>query len=330
METQNNVRIKMLKIWELLCQETDEEHPMETTTILQKLKEMGIVCDRRTLYSDIKILNACGYEIFCKRAKNNEYYVVDRKFDIPELRILLDAVQAASFITEKKTEEFVDKLATLAGSRKGEVLKQNIVAFNTTKSTNEAIYYSVNEIALAINNHKRIEFYYFDYDTAHNKVYRKDKKKYKVNPYATIFSNDCYYLACYHGRYDNIVHYRIDRMDGVKMIDEPIPEVEGIKKFDIKAHKKQIFSMYGGEVTTVTFKADKSLIDTVYDKFGDKLKIYPIDENTIGFSAEVQVSPMFIGWCCAFGSRMKATSPPSVIEEISKHIEALSNTYKSE
>lgn len=157
MESQNYVRIKMLKIWELLCQETDEDHPMDTITILQKLKEMGIVCDRRTLYNDIKILNDCGYEIICRRSRNNEYFVMDRSFDLPELHILLDAIQAAGFITKSKSKVLIDKVASLAGSRKGEVLKRNIVAFNTTKNCNEAIYYSVNEITV-ITLPKRTRF----------------------------------------------------------------------------------------------------------------------------------------------------------------------------
>ena len=158
MEKENVKRVRLLRIWEILKQESDEEHPMSSLVLLSKLKEGGIECDRRTLYSDIKVLNYFGYEILCNRSTTNEYYVVDREFDIPEIHILMDAVQAASFITEKKTEELVDKIAHLAGSQRAEVLKQNIVKFNSTKGTNEHIYYSVSEIAKAINNHKKVTF----------------------------------------------------------------------------------------------------------------------------------------------------------------------------
>ena len=150
MKPEKAFRIRLVKILEILRQETDEDNPMPTNTLIKKLAEQGIECDRRTLYRDIQVLNEYGYEVLCTGAISNEYYVVDRSFDIPELRILLDAVQAASFITPKKTEVLVDKIADLAGSHRAEVLKKNIMRFNITKHTHEAIYYYVNEIESAI------------------------------------------------------------------------------------------------------------------------------------------------------------------------------------
>ena len=133
MKTDKILKLKLVKIWEILSQETDEDHPMGTTALLSKLKELGIDCDRRTLYADIDALNECGYEILCRRSTSNMYYVMDRKFSVGEIRIMMDAVQAASFVTEKKTNELVDKISHLAGSKKAEVLKQNIVTFALTK-----------------------------------------------------------------------------------------------------------------------------------------------------------------------------------------------------
>ena len=232
-------RIRLLKIWEILRQETDEENPMGTETLRKKIAEFGFHCDRRTLYDDIRVLNEFGYEILCRRSSSNEYYVVERTFDIPEVQILMDAVQAASFVTNKKTDQLVDKIAQLAGSQRGDVLKKNIVQFHTPKSTNEGIYYVVDEITNAIENQRQIEFYYFGYDTNHNRVYRKDKKRYTVNPLATVFCDDEYYLMCYDDKHGNIGHYRIDRMDSVKMTDKPITETEQSKQFDLSRHKRQ-------------------------------------------------------------------------------------------
>ena len=145
-------KIKLLRLWEMLSQETDEEHPMGTTTILTRLAEMGIDCTRKTLYDDIKVLNEYGYEILCQRGISNEYYVVDKKLDLAELRILLDAIQAASSITEKKTAILVDKLANLGGSKRAEILKKYIVAVNTPKTDNDSIFYNVDTINEAIIN----------------------------------------------------------------------------------------------------------------------------------------------------------------------------------
>lgn len=320
-------KLKMLKIWEMLCRETDEDNPMPSTAIIKKLGDMGIPCDRRTLYKDIDALNENGYEVLCNRSRQNEYYVLERNFDLAELHILIDAVQAASFVTEDKTTELVNKIATLSGEKKAEVLKSNTVAFNTVKSTNEKIYYSVNEIITAIECKKKIEFYYFNYDTSHQKVYRKDKQKYVVNPYATIFSNDSYYLLCYDDKHEGMAHYRIDRMDTVRITDEPITKRADLKKFDIKKHKKQVFNMFAGEHTGVTIRIDKALIDAIYDKFGTSIKMQAVNENEAEFTTEVQISPAFIGWCISFGNKLQVISPDTVIEKIKEQIEGLKNLY---
>ena len=152
-------KIRLLRLWEILKKETDEDHPIGTTTLISRLTSEGMSCNRATIYSDIALLNKFGYEILCNRSMSNEYYVVNRDFDIPEIQILIDAVQAASFITESKTPVLVDKLAQLAGSKRAAVLKKNIVEFSTIKGENELIYYSVDEITSAITNKKKIEFY---------------------------------------------------------------------------------------------------------------------------------------------------------------------------
>ena len=320
-------KLKMLKIWEILCRETDENNPMPSTVLMKMLADMGIPCDRRTLYKDIEALNENGYEVLCNRSRQNEYYVLDRKFDNAELHILMDAVQASSFVTEEKTNELVGKIATLAGNCKGEVLKSNAVAFNTVKSTNEKIYYSVNEIVTAIEEKKKIEFYYFDYDASHNKVYRKNKQKYTVNPYATIFSNDSYYLLCYDDKHEGMAHYRIDRMDTVKITDAPITKRPDLKKFDVKKHKKQVFNMFLGENVAVTMRIKTSLFDTIFDKFGTSIQLKMVSENEAEFTQDVQISPAFIGWCCSLGNKLKVVSPSSVVEKIKNQIEELRNEY---
>ena len=331
MSIQNATRIKLLKIWEILCQETDEEHPMESTVLIEKLAELGVPCERKTLYRDIETLCEYGYEVICERGKKNQYYVLDRSFDLPELHILLDAVQAASFITPQKTVQLVDKIANLAGSRKGEVIKRNIVSFNNTKNTNEKIYYSVNEIVRAITKRKQIEFMYFDYDSKHNKVYRKEGNKYVMNPYATIFSNDNYYMLAYNDKHKTIIHFRVDRMDFVRMTDKDILPLNDAETFDVTKHKKEVFGMFIGKEESVKFVVDKSLLDVVFDRFGSKIILSKIDEDRYSFSTDVQISPIFLGWCCAFGDKLKVVAPDSVVESIKQHIMGLDELYnKSE
>lgn len=328
MNKENVKRVRLLRIWEILKQETDEDNPMTSLTLLEKLKKCGIECDRRTLYNDIKVLNDFGYEILCNRSVTNEYYVMDRDFDIPEIHILMDAVQAASFITGKKTSELVDKIARLAGSQRGEVLKQNIVKFNSTKGSNESIYYSVNEISVAINNRKKIKFLYFDYNEKHVKVYRKEGVFYVVNPVATIFANDKYYLVCYDDKHGNLASYRVDRMESVTVLEDDITETEESKKFDIIRHKRQLFGMYTGETETVHFEAEKSILDHIFDVFSDNTRFHEMKDGKLSFSAEVQTSPMFFSWCATFGSKLKIISPTGVIDKYTEFLNESLNQYK--
>ena len=330
----NSRKIKLLKIWEILSRDTNENNPMPTPVLIEKLAECGIEVDRKILYSDIKLLNDFGYEVMCRRSSSNEYYVEDRKFNIPEIHILMDAVRAAGFITEKKTDELISKIAQLAGSKRVEVMTRNIVEFQTAKSINENIYYSVYEIASAIEEKKKIAFSYFDYDINRRKVYRRDKtdkgknKVYIVNPLATVFSNDNYYLICYDDKHGNLSHYRVDRMDSVAMLETPITETEQSKKFDLIKHKQQLFGMYGGDNQRVSFEADKNLIDVVFDKFGASVYITEASaDDKIIFTADVQVSKPFIAWCCSFGKDLKVTAPKTVVVKIKDYLSETLRQY---
>jgi len=303
MENEKFGKVRLMKLWEMLAQETDENNPMGTQEILRRLAEMGYDCTRKTLYADIAALNENGYEVMCNRSISNEYYVMDRKFDVSELRVLSDAVQAAGFVTEKKTQELVDKIAALGGSRSAEVLKQSLLAFNITKNTNESIFYNVSEIHRALNEKKKISFLYFSYDLDHERVYRRNAKKYVVNPIATVYSEDHYYLVCKDDVHVGLSHYRVDRMDKVTMLDKPVPD-DLTDDVELAKHKKALFGMFVGKTKLVQFTAHNSLIDHIFDKFGDETKLSKVDDDHFSFTAEVQISPKFFGWCCSFGDAL--------------------------
>ena len=315
MKAEGVAKSKYLKLWDILRQETDEQHPMSTPDLIARLEACGISCDRRTLYRNIEELNENGYEILVKKGKSNGYYVEDRSFDIPEIQILMDAVQAASFITDKKTPILIDKIAQLAGSQRAEVLKSNIVQFGTVKGSNESIYYSVNEISQAIIEKRKIGFYYFDFDIHHKRKYRmrtsnpNQQRWYIVNPVATVFHDDKYYLFCYNDYHGNIVQYRVDRMEQVKMLDDEITPSKEASDFDLSKHQRSLVGMYRGKVERVHFIGEKGIVDAVFDKFGESVKIYEHDADTISFTVDVQVSSPFLAWVIGFGESLKVTSP---------------------
>ncbi len=334
MNGENSRKIKLLKLWELLKNETDESCPMDTVEIIDRLSKMGIDVDRKILYADIELLDKYGFEVMKERGKRNRYYVMDRSFNLPEVRILMDAVQAAGFVTEKKTEELIDKIASLAGSKRGEALKENIVRHSTVKSTNESIFYSVDTIISAIESGRKITFNYFSLDIKREKSYRTKKdepgtiKQYTVNPVYMVLDNDQYYLVCYDDKHMTPANYRIDRMDRVRALDEPITPNSAIDNLDLAEHTRQMFSMFSGNVEKVVFEIDRSLLDVVYDRFGTEIDIFETKDKRLRCKCEVQTGQMFIAWCCSFGSRLKVVSPPSFVKRVKQHLEQTLETYK--
>ena len=316
MAQDNCQKIKLLKLYELLRQETDEQHLMTTMTIIDRLGKMGISCERRTLAKDMAILNEQGYEVMFRWiGKEKGYYVEDRSFSVPELKILIDAVQAASFVTGKKTAELIEKIADLGGGHRADILKGNMVCFNTRKHSNESIYYNVGFLEDAIQQQKKVIFYYFDLNEHGEKVYRRDGHHYVVEPIGLVFNEDNYYLMVYSSRHDGTANYRVDRMEKVEIIDEPVCEKALQLRETVDCFTEQAFKMYGGQPVDVTLQFDHKLIGVVYDKFGEDTKMIRLNSETCVATVKVQVSPTFWGWIFQFGKQMQITSPNEMIEE---------------
>lgn len=313
---ENCQKIKLLKLMELLRQETDELHPLSTNEICNRLGSMGISCERRTLAKDIALLNEQGFEVmWCKIGKEKGYYIEDRSFSVPELKILIDAVQAANFITDKKTSELIDKISALGGSHQADILKNNIVCFNTRKHSNETIYYSVGYLEEAIQNHKKVLLRYFDLDEHGEKIYRRDGHRYVVEPVALVFYEDNYYLVIYSAKHDGTANYRVDRMDGVEVLDEPVSQKALDLRNEVAGYTERVFKMYGGQPVDIVIEFDDKLIGVVYDKFGENTKMIRTSEHKCVATVRVQISPTFWGWLFQFGKQMRILSPNNLIEE---------------
>lgn len=321
MAEQNIKKIKLLRLMEILRAETDEQNPMLASDVRARLADKGVIVDRRVLTRDIDILNEFGYEIMSTMVGHEKaYYVIDRSFSVPELKILIDAVQAATFITDKKTPELVEKIAALGGAHRAEILQENIVCFNTRKHSNECIYYNVDCLENAIQNNKKVIFLYYDLDEHGEKVYRRDGHHYVVEPIALVFNDDNYYLTCYSSKHDGTANYRVDRMSAVESIEEEISEKAIELRGEVGCYTEQVFKMYGGELENVTLELDDKLIGVIYDKFGEETKIVRTGETTLAASVKVQVSPTFFGWLFQFGKQMKILSPDSVCQEYKNHV----------
>lgn len=313
---ENCQKIKLLKLMELLRQETDEHHPLSTNEICSRLSTMGISCERRTLAKDILLLNEQGFEVMCCRVgKEKGYYIEDRSFSVPEIKILIDAVQAANFITEKKSSELIDKISALGGSHQADILKSNLVHFNTRKHSNETIYYSVGYLEDAIQQKNKVLFRYFDLDEHGEKVYRRDGHRYVVEPVALVFHEDNYFVVVYSAKHDSTANYRIDRMDSVEIIDEPVSQKALTLRNEVAGYTERVFKMYGGQSVDLVIEFDDKLIGTVYDKFGENTKMIRTHEHGCVATVKVQISPTFWGWLFQFGKQMRILSPANLIDE---------------
>lgn len=309
----NNQKIKLIKIMDFIKFESSPESPVTTNEIIHYLNDLGISCDRRTLYKDMALLMDNDSSIVkLELRKGNAYYYNKQNFNFAELKILVDAVQAANFITDSKTESLINKILSVSGTRKKEIIQSNIIFYNNHKHSNEDIFLNIEQIEKAIQKKKQITFYYFDLNEDKERVYREEKKRYIADPIALVYSEDNYYLVSYSQKYENTTNYRVDRIDTVVIEETPVCEEAIIRKRNATAYTEQVFKMYNGETIELLIEFTQSCIGAVYDKFGEKL---PVEKKDDKFRANitVQVSPPFFGWLYQFGDKMKVLEPEKII-----------------
>lgn len=317
-------KVKLLVLYDILQKNTDENHPMTTGQITGALKNCGIVVTRKTLYDDIETLNRYGFEILCDKSRSNLYYVADRKFERPEVQILLQAVGGAKFLSDKKTTLLSRKVAELLGEAQAEELIATI-SENQSKSQNEQIYYNIDAITTALLERKKLSFLYFDTDIYGKRVYRKSKERYEVNPLGMIYSGDYFYLVCYHDKYEEPTNYRIDRMESVRVEEEDITYRSQFEHFDINAYRREVFSMYAGEKTEVELLFPKELAEIIRDRFGENCYIVASREGYL-VRTTVRVSKTFFAWITTFEGEVVITRPKEVKEAFADFIKKIENT----
>ena len=312
-----NTKLKLLRILEILQRESSKNKPLTTQQICEKLENIGMHCERRTLYKDIKLLKDCGYdiEVVTSKTANLYYYKKTPALSFAELKILIDAAEAASFISEELTEEIVTKLAALGGSRRKELLNGNLIHFNSRKHNDCDLYDTVTTIETAIQRKLRISFYYFDLDEHAERVYRYDKKLYVADPVVLIHNQDNYYLRCYNPEHDEMRNYRVDRMAEVAITENSVSTKAEVSPEEIAKYTKQAFKMYSGEPVETLLEFKNELLDAIFDKFGEDTPIVRKNADSCIATVVVQESPTFWGWYFQFPDRMKICSPDWLVEE---------------
>lgn len=319
-------KLKMMYLAKILMDKTDEEHTITVPEMISELAKLGISAERKSIYDDLECLQLFGLDICSTKTRTTNYYIASRDFELPELKLLVDSVQASKFITRKKSLELISKIEKLTSHENAKKLQRQVFITNRVKTLNEQIYYNVDKIHDAISANKQITFKYFDIDVNKKKVYRKDGNVYTESPVSLTWDDENYYLITYKEKYDNYTHYRVDKMEKIELTENN--RVLADKPFDLSEYSKTMFQMFNGEETDVSIEFENKLVGVVFDRFGADVPIIKSDEEHFICHVKVAVSPHFLSWVMSFGKRAKIISPDNVVEEMYKLARDIAEIYE--
>ena len=321
---------RLLYLQKIMLEKTDENHGLTINEIKDELESYGIKAERKSLYDDIEILQSFGLDICTVRTNTVKYYIGNRDFQIPELKLLVDAIQSSKFITRKKSLELIEKLGHLVSENDGSLLRREVYVTNRVKTVNEHIYYNVDKIHNAISENKKISFQYFKWEldtTNGNKIVktaRKNGEAYRVSPWALCWDDENYYLIAYDSEAEIIKHYRVDKMERIRLLKDERDGSELYNDFNPARYAKSVFSMFGGEECEVKLLVDNNFIGVIVDRFGSDLFIVKHDEHSFTVNVNVMLSPQFYAWVFGLGGGVRILAPERAILEFKDKILQLS------
>ncbi len=318
----NDAKLRPLYLAKILYEQTDEDHFLTTAQLIQLLEEQyGIRAHRQTIKAEIDLLRQFGLEIEEVKSTQNRYNLFGRKFDIPELKLLIDAVESSKFITAKKSKELVEKISSLAGCYAAESLKRNVSCEGRIKADNERIYLIIDAINDAINANKKISFQYFKYNVRKEKRLKHNGEPYIITPLHLVWNGDCYYMMGVYEYKQRLGSFRVDRIAKCPIIlDEdgtPAPP-----DFDIDEHINSTFRMYNSEHEEVELVCDNDVMDSIIDRFGEDVTTYANDMNSFRTVVDIAVSHIFYSWVFGFGGKVKIKGPEHVKTEYAEMLNA--------
>jgi len=330
MAKSSNQKLKLMYLARILQEKTDMEHGLSMHEIIAELERYDIKAERKSIYDDIEALNLIGMDVEKETAGGRTvYYLASRTFELPELKLLVDAVQSSRFITRKKSEALIRKIEGLASVHEAKKLNRNVHVANRIKTMNESIYYTVDYIHSAIYQGKQITFQYFKWNEKGEKSLRREGKVYKVSPWALTWDDENYYLVAFDSEAGIIKHYRVDKMVKLAVADEKREGEEHFRNFDMALYSKKTFGMYSGRDENVTLRCKNQMADPIIDRFGQDVLMRPVaGEEAFDVTVKVAVSPVFLTWVMNFGGDIKITSPDYVIDQQIELAEKTLEQYK--
>lgn len=324
---------KLLYLRRIMLEKTDENHGLTSSEILAELAAYGIQAERKSLYDDLQVLEKFGMDICKTKSSTVKYYVGSRDFELPELKLLVDAIQSSKFITEKKSFSLIHKLEGLASVYEGKELQRQVVISNRAKTMNERIYYLVDNIQNAIATDRKISFRYYRWELDYSgmeKIVKREKVKtggYVASPWALCWDDENYYLIAYDSSSNSIKHYRVDKMDKIRLLDEPRDGGKTFEEFDLAGYSKGVFSMFGGTKTNVRLSVDNDCVGVIADRFGKDIYVTKESNSTFSVSVDVMTSKQFYAWVFGLGGKVRIVAPKNVVDEFKSQLESVKNSF---
>ena len=323
-----NQKYKLIYIIKYLLENTDENHKVTMPQILAYLEANEITAERKSIYDDIDAIQELGIDVQKEKVgRNFYYYVVDRDFEMAELKLLVDAIQSSKFITEKKSQELIKKLGTLVSVHEAKQLKRQVYVAGRAKAINENIFYNVDAIHNAIEENKKVRFQYFQWNTKKEMELRKNGDWYEVSPWALMWEDENYYLVAFDQIAGKMKHYRVDKMLKMSCIDSDREGREIFEKSNVSEYTKKNFGMFAGEEETVKLEVHNGLVGVILDRFGTDTMIIPADEEHFRVNVRVSVSNQFFGWVLGLGDGIKILGPENVKMKMKEEIEKIQKFY---
>ena len=323
----SNQKLKIMYLMKILMEYTDEEHDITLAEIVEKLKAYGITAERKSLYSDIENLRMYGMEIEGQQYDRTFHYrVINRQFELAELKLLVDSVQSARFITEKKSKELIEKIEAYASKYEAEKLNRQVNVSGRVKTQNKRVYYSVDAIHEAISYNKQITFQYFTWTVDKKMELRHDGAFYSVSPWALCWDDEKYYLIGFDNTEGKIKHFRVDKMTNTEVVDEKRLGKREFSQINMSEYSNKLFGMFEGESHNVRLRCDNSAANIIIDRFGSDVPIIKVDDDHFETVVKVSVSRMFLGWVMSIPG-VKIVSPESTVEMMKEEIKRLSEMY---
>lgn len=313
-------KLKLLYILRTLYERSDQEHPVKVEELVRELDSYGIQAERKSVYDDLDALADFGIDVRHRRGKPSGYYIGTRQFEMAELKLLVDAVQASRFISHKRSNELIRKLEGLAGRPQAAQLQRQVFVANRVKTVNDNVYYNVDLIYRAIAANVKISFQYYEWTVTKHQRLRKGGARYVISPWALTWEEENYYMIGFDGQAEIIKHYRVDKMLNMNVEKSLREGQELMRDFDTAQYTRGTFGMFGGTQEQVELLCENRLIGVMIDRFGQDRIIRRIDEEHFSIRVTVSVSGQFFGWLAGIGSGIRIAAPQKVADQYRSHL----------